>query len=406
MEKLQLSLDWALHPVTTEDFFRAYWETKALLVSRGDPGYFKDLPGLDEVDEIITATASGPVRSSDDGRLVRTDQNGAQAEQAIQVLDNGIPDIQDIYRAYHSGYTVVVNQVHRRSAPVALLCRALEAALHHRVAANLYLTPRGGQGFRPHVDTHDVFILQLHGVKEWHVSAPPSDLPLAAAKYGAIESLPDFHKYTLEPGDLLYLPRGFPHEAVTASSSSLHLTVGLHVHRWVDLVSEALQLLAAERVEFRKGLAPGFLNTSLDAERASKLAAELAEALTDDSLVERAKTRLGVKVLGDGKAAGRGQFRSIDAISNLSGESVVERAPGLLCRARSTSDGALIEFASNYVSGPAFLEPALTFIAGHQRFAVGELPGELSTGDKVDLVGRLVSEGLLHCTGERRGGEI
>jgi bifunctional lysine-specific demethylase and histidyl-hydroxylase NO66 len=73
----------------------------------------------------------------------------------------------------------------------------------------------------------------------------------------------------------------------------------------------------------------------------------------------------------------------------------VVRPAELLCRVRTTADQAVIEFAGNFVAGPPHLEAALAFVAHHERFAVAELPGELSAEDRVDLVSRLVSEGLL-----------
>lgn len=401
----QFSLDWLLHPIAVHSFFDNYWQQQPLLVKREQPAYFADLPGLDAVDELITATIPGPMRSDHDGRIVISDRNGVSSERSIRLGNNGIPDIQEIYRQYHNGYSIVVNQVHRRSAEVSLLCRALEIALHHPIGANLYLTPRDGQAFPPHVDTHDVFILQLHGVKEWHVSSPSNHLPLADARPGLV-SLHDFRKFSLGPGDILYLPRGFPHEAVTADSSTLHLTIGVHVYRWIDLVVEALRVLADEQLELRTSLPPGFLDNAVDSARVTKLAKLLEMALTDNSLVDRAKVRLGTKLLGGGKAAGRGHFRSLDAISGLTAESVVYRSPGIYCRVRSTFAEASIEFASNYVSGPLFLEPALKFIAEHQRFAIFELPDELTTEDKLVIVTRLISEGLLSCINPSHIGEV
>jgi len=174
------SLEWSLHPVTTAEFRRAYWESEPLWISRNNPDFFRGLPGLDDVDELITSTTSGRERGAvGDGRIVRTDDVGTLSERPFGLDSNGIPDIQDIYSAYHGGYTIVVNHLHRRSAAVARLCRGLEASLHHPVGANLYLTPQNAQGFRPHVDTHDVFILQLHGEKFWHVARPYYPLPLA-----------------------------------------------------------------------------------------------------------------------------------------------------------------------------------------------------------------------------------
>ena len=40
--------------------------------------------------------------------------------------------------------------------------------------------------------------------------------------------------FTLEPGDTLYLPRGWPHQAHTSDSDSLHLTIGLHPQTRLD----------------------------------------------------------------------------------------------------------------------------------------------------------------------------
>jgi bifunctional lysine-specific demethylase and histidyl-hydroxylase NO66 len=389
-------LDWLLNPVTADHFAEAYWESRPLLITRNKPDYFTRLPRLDDMDELITATTSGSTRSIDDGRLVRARTDGGRDQREFRTAPNGIPDIQDVYRAYDEGYSVVLNRVHRRSASVAALCRALEADLHHPVGANMYLTPQQSQGFPAHVDTHDVFVLQLHGVKEWHVENAGSDLPLASARHDRDEpSSGELQSLTLRPGDVLYLPRGILHEAVTSSSSSLHLTVGIHVYRWVDFLNEALKVLAEERLTLRHALPRGFLHLPLEELRVSEIAAELASALTEEGVAERARLRLGAKLRGDAMTPLPGHFRSIDGIPRLTGDSVVIRVPGSLCGVRATGDEVLIEFATNYVAGPAVMEPALTFIAEHERFTVNDLPGELSGQDKLGLVGRLISEGLL-----------
>jgi bifunctional lysine-specific demethylase and histidyl-hydroxylase NO66 len=390
-------LDWILAPVKRDHFLGAHWEKGELLVGRADQAYFARLPGLDSVDEIITATTSGPARSGNDGQVVRTERDGTRSQRAIPLLDNGVPDIQDVYRAYGDGYSVVVNQVHNRSGAVASLCRALERDLHHPAGANLYLTPAGAQGFPPHVDTHDVFVLQLHGTKEWHVADAPVSLPLSSYRHPGDAPLGAHRTYKLAPGDALYLPRGLPHEAATGPSSSLHLTVGIHVYRWADLLAEAVQLLAERQPALRGALPPRFLDRPADPADASRLAADL-EAGLDANLIEQARSRLAAKLLGTAKAAAEGQFRSIDAVPGLRPDTAVRRATGFLCRVRKSDDEAMIEFAANYVSGPAHITPALQFIAENERFVIDALPGELSASDKVELVSRLVSEGLLTCT--------
>jgi hypothetical protein len=172
---------------------------------------------------------------------------------------------------------------------------------------------------------------------------------------------------------------------------------------------EALGVLAEDHAGLRAALPPGFLDRPLDRAEILEAAQDLAAAIPEESLIERAKARLGSKLLGGGKVPGGSLFRSLDAIAGLTGDSVVVRAAGVLCRVRSTSDDAVIEFDGNYVAGPLYLEPALEFVAIRERFAVDELPGELSPEDKLDLVSRLVTEGLLayshHDHGARRNGQ-
>jgi ribosomal protein L16 Arg81 hydroxylase len=385
-----------LSPVSPDQFLQDCWETRHLFVSRAASDYFADLPGLDAVDELITVTTPGATRSSDDGRLVRREDGGAPRQRGFRTSADGIPDIHDIYRAYHDGHTVILNRLHRRSAAVAALCEELEADLHHPVGANMYLTPAHSQGFAPHVDTHDVFVLQLHGSKEWHIGKATGELPLAYAPPEPT-SLVDYERTVLQPGDTLYLPRGVPHEAITSTSSSLHLTVGVHVHRWIDLLQETLGALATERTSLRKALPPGFLDRHIADGVMRDVITEATAALLDRDRVQRAKFGLAKRPT-EATIGQPGHFRSIDMINELTDESLVMRHAGSICRVRTHADESRIDFSGNYVAGPAIMGPALQFIAEHEQFIVKDVPGDLSPDDKRDLVSRLISEGLLHLS--------
>ena len=58
--------------------------------------------------------------------------------------------------------------------------------------------------------------------------------------------------FTLEAGDTLYLPRGWPHEATTSQDESLHLTIGMHPPTRLDALRAAIQSSAEDDVEFRR----------------------------------------------------------------------------------------------------------------------------------------------------------
>src|ERR671928_56573 len=74
------------------------------------------------------------------------------------------------------GATIVLQALHHIWPATARFCRMLEARLGHPVQANAYYTPRRSQGFGVHHDTHDVFVLQVSGEKQWRVFEPLLEL--------------------------------------------------------------------------------------------------------------------------------------------------------------------------------------------------------------------------------------
>ena len=111
------------------------------------------------------------------------------------------------------------------------------------VQANAYFTPRGSQGLPVHHDTHDVFCLQVAGRKRWLVYEPALELPLRNQRYRPELGEPGepVLDLVLEPGDMLYMPRGWLHEALTSDEDSLHLTIGVSVYTWLDALRAALE---------------------------------------------------------------------------------------------------------------------------------------------------------------------
>jgi ribosomal protein L16 Arg81 hydroxylase len=77
-----------------------------------------------------------------------------------------------VYEHFYAGATIVLQSLHRFWPPLARLSRDLELALTHPVQVNAYVTPPASRGLGVHHDTHDVFVLQVHGRKHWDVHAP------------------------------------------------------------------------------------------------------------------------------------------------------------------------------------------------------------------------------------------
>jgi ribosomal protein L16 Arg81 hydroxylase len=152
----------------------------------------------------------------------------------------------------------VLNQLHRTWAPLRELCKSLENDFTHLVHANVYLTPADTPGFAPHYDTHEVFVLQVAGSKRWRVFRPPLELPHHTQPFTPKGYIPrPLLELELKQGDLLYLPRGYVHAAHTSQVHSAHVTIGINVYTWVDLISELIAR-SKEFYQYRTGLPPGF----------------------------------------------------------------------------------------------------------------------------------------------------
>jgi hypothetical protein len=197
----------------------------------------------------------------------------------------------------------------------------------------------------------------------------------------------------LEAGDLLYIPRGFYHKAITSDTCSLHLTVSLHPIYWVDFLKRSIERLCADHVELREALPPDFatagevhkdMETTFDA-LLQLFREKAAFKPTLDSLVQQETASRGFPP--------DGHFVALSRLSTVSLDSVVERRIGLPCTVENLDRAAGLRFGPHRLQGPASLLPAFEFVRDHRRFRVSHLP--LSDSSKLVLVRRLIRDGLL-----------
>ncbi len=221
------ALTQLIHPVDAVTFQQEYWGRRPLLVHRGDPSYYADMLTLDDVDRALSLT-------NVDLEGFRVVVNGADV-QASQLAAPGRNDavnvkvMDRVFEHYKDGSTIVLNRLEQRWEPLQRLSRELGSEMSARVQMNVYITPAVSQGFKAHYDTHDVFVVQMHGTKRWRICKPSYDLPLKSQPYD--ESLPEpepDQEFDLNCGDLLYMPRGTIHWATSNNTTSVHVTIGVH----------------------------------------------------------------------------------------------------------------------------------------------------------------------------------
>jgi quercetin dioxygenase-like cupin family protein len=273
-------------------FAEQIWGRRAWLSSRDDlVGDVTEVFSLQAVDELLSRRALRTpfIRLAKNGRIVPpsryTGSGGAGAQVGDQVHDDAV------LRLFADGTTVALQGVHRTWQPVGRLAADLATYLGHPVQVNAYVTPPQAQGFASHYDTHDVFVLQVAGRKQWRVHEPVLASPLTDEPWETVRDQiaaraeqPPVVDAVLQPGDCLYLPRGFLHSAVALGETSVHLTFGVHAAREGDVVRA---VTTAVQRRWRRSLPVGWDPASAEGRSlVARIAAEVAEAITDLDLGE------------------------------------------------------------------------------------------------------------------------
>jgi hypothetical protein len=290
---------------------------------------------------------------------------------------------------WERGATIVLQGLHLTRPSIGAFCRSLEETLGHPAQANAYYTPRAAQGLPVHHDTHDVFVLQVAGEKRWLVYEPALELPLKSQRYSSELGEPGepVGDRTLRPGDMLYLPRGWLHEALTSETDSLHLTIGVNVVTWLDAFRAALDECGDE---------VGFRHSWQNGDGADELVEALRERLRPQEVERRARDKL----VRTRRPIRDGQLSQLRALDGLGPDTTLERRPTVLADVIDRDDSITLVFEGRELTFPAHArEDLVAVVETDAPFTVSELPGSLDDTGLLVLARRLVREGFLRISG-------
>lgn len=365
-------------------FLEATWGRRAAVHEGSDPDGFSDLLAFDDVDRILTTTslrapAFRLVKAGEKIEQTAYTRSGTTGSKPV----SGMADPARIAELFRSGATIVLQGLHRYHEPVARFCRDLELDLGHPCQVNAYVTPPGAQGLDLHEDPHDVFTIQAFGRKRWEIHAAPAE-----------EARPPID-VIVEPGDCLYMPAGTPHAATTHEELSGHLTIGVHVATWREVVADAVRRTTGgayldEPVPAGWHRDPAGFAEDLDARLR-----EAAQALSAADTAELAGRRIE-RFLSGRPSLLRGVLALEPEIAALGDGSALRRRPGSICALVALPDRLVALLGDRRLEMPLWLEPAM------RRIAVADVarPADLSDeiGDlesRLVLCRRLMREGLL-----------
>ncbi len=215
------TLSLILQPISESEFCSNYYSQKPLYVGKC-PNKFKNLFSWKSLNRILN---SSPV-----------------PHPTMKMVLEGKPviptDAGSIIERCREGASLVIEEVHKYDEYVGKFAAELSCEMSEPTRVNLYLSQPSRQGYNRHYDTHDVFILQIAGYKGWRVFDSTVKFPLFVQKFhDTVPPTIPLLECTLEPGDVLYIPRGHWHEATAQVEPSMHLTLGIYARTGIDFLS-------------------------------------------------------------------------------------------------------------------------------------------------------------------------
>ena len=267
--------------MSTVQFLRDYWQQRPLLVRNAFAGF---VPPIAPEDLAGLACEDGAL-----SRLIRHDRKRGRWQVKTGPLAEA-----DFATTGDADWTLLVQDVDKWDADVAALLAPFAFLPSWRVDDVMvsYAEPGGGVG--AHVDQYDVFLLQGLGQRHWAISTDP-DAPKDFRPDVELKQLARFeptHEWLLEPGDMLYLPPGVPHDGVAFGGACMTFSIGMRAPSQAELIGDFADYLADRLPEEARytdpGLAPARHPGEIDRGALERLRAALpfANAYNDATLLD------------------------------------------------------------------------------------------------------------------------
>lgn len=379
-----------LHPISPRRFCAKYWGKCPLHIIHGNSDHYRRLVSLAEIEQYLSVdelfvrhSVTTPFRGEGP-----TDEPPFCLSELFERLAQGKPlRLRRLETLLHP------------AAPIIALLRDMETMLQHpKASLSCYIAPPSGLGLGPHHDETEIFTLQIAGAKRWRLfHKVTADQPRI---YEPAEMGDATHEFSLEAGDLLYVPGGYVHDvSVLSSEPSFSVTIVFEPFRW----RTALDLLVArlhQTSAFIEPLPAGPLLEDVRGDafsrefkaRIAMIREELAK-LTEDELADA----LAARHLQRMTLPADDRLGSIFQLDKIGLDTRMEKSPKVACRLVRSDDRIRLVLPGGYtLQAGAGAERAIQdILASKAPFRVSDMHRCLSAPAKVALAKRLVGCGLL-----------
>ncbi|MBD3584325.1 cupin domain-containing protein [Salinimonas sp. HHU 13199] len=191
------------------EFLSTYWQKKPVVLRQAFTDFTDfldehDLAGLSEDDDV-------------DSRIIQNVEGTWQVTQG---------PFEDFAPLCTGKWTLLVQGVDKYLEDASDLMRAFSFIPHWRMDDLMISFANAGAGVGPHLDQYDVFLLQGKGQRHWKVGEPGNyETQFPHPLLAQIEAFEPVIDTVLKPGDVLYIPPGWPHDGI-ALEDCLTYSVG------------------------------------------------------------------------------------------------------------------------------------------------------------------------------------
>jgi 50S ribosomal protein L16 3-hydroxylase len=215
-----------LGEITPKQFLQKYWQKKPLLVRQAIPA----MSALLSREKLFDMATNDDIES----RLITNFRQQWKMQHG---------PISQLPKPSQKNWTLLLQGVNLHNDEADKLLNEFRFIPDSRLDDLMisYATEGGGVG--PHFDSYDVFLLQAHGKRRWRISAQKDltleeGLPLKILRNFSPEM-----EFTLEPGDMLYLPPHYAHEGV-AIGECMTYSIGFRAPAWQELGESFLEFMS------------------------------------------------------------------------------------------------------------------------------------------------------------------
>jgi hypothetical protein len=257
------SLDELLHPISPAQFHADFQGRQPLHIPAMAQGLKREVLTWAGFNSLLNQSA---IWTTHNLRLIRdyvavpTEQYCRPVQTPVGSVMRPWPPKVEVFLS--AGASLIANDLLYAHPPFTEIGQTLGRTFAASIGANVYCSFQGVQAFGTHFDHHDVMVIQTEGEKVWNLyenrASNPIDPPAddeTTRRWFAQSRGTLMSAIRMKPGDVLYLPRGWYHDALATDGASLHVTFAITPLHGRNLAT-LLDLHALEDPAYRAFLPP------------------------------------------------------------------------------------------------------------------------------------------------------